>query len=294
MAKQIEGLQELLVDELQDLFDAEKQLVRALPKLVKAASDEELTAAFREHLEVTKGQVARLEQVFESMDMRAKSKPCHGMKGLVEESQEMMEEDFEDGVMDTALIGCARRVEHYEMAAYESARAMAQQLGMKDAAQLLQETMREEMEADKTLGTISKRLLKASGTRGGRSAGEKSGAGRSAGRKSGGGRSTGEKSGGGRSGEVLTDREQIRQWAEERGGTPACVRGTGDKGDIGMLRIDFPGYSGGDSLEPISWDDWFEKFDERRLALIVQEKTAKGEKSNFNKLIARPKARAAG
>jgi ferritin-like metal-binding protein YciE len=294
MAKQMEGLQELLVDELQDLFDAEKQLVRALPKLVKAASDEELTAAFREHLEVTKGQVARLEQVFESMDMRAKSKPCHGMKGLVEESQEMMEEDFEDGVMDTALIGCARRVEHYEMAAYESARAMAQQLGMKDAAQLLQETMREEMEADKTLGTISKRLLKASGTRGGRSAGEKSGGGRSAGRKSGGGRSTGEKSGGGRSGEVLTDREQIRQWAEERGGTPACVRGTGDKGDIGMLRIDFPGYSGGDSLEPISWDDWFEKFDERRLALIVQEKTAKGEKSNFNKLIARPKARAAG
>jgi ferritin-like metal-binding protein YciE len=294
MAKQMEGLQELLVDELQDLFDAEKQLVRALPKLAKAASDEELTAAFREHLEVTKGQVARLEQVFESMDMRAKSKPCHGMKGLVEESQEMMEEDFEDGVMDTALIGCARRVEHYEMAAYESARAMAQQLGMKDAAQLLQETMREEMEADKTLGTISKRLLKASGTRGGRSAGEKSGGGRSAGRKSGGGRSTGEKSGGGRSGEVLTDREQIRQWAEERGGTPACVRGTGGKGDIGMLRIDFPGFSGEDTLEPISWDDWFEKFDERRLALIVQDKTAKGQKSNFNKLIARPKARAAG
>jgi ferritin-like metal-binding protein YciE len=279
----MEGLQELLVDELRDLFDAEKQLVRALPKLAKAASDEELTAAFREHLEVTKGQVARLEQIFESMDLRAKSKPCHGMKGLVEESQEMMEEDFEDGVMDTALIGCARRVEHYEMAAYESARAMAQQLGMKDAAQLLQETMREEMEADKTLGTISKRLLKANGT-----------SGRSAGGKSGGGRSAGGKSGGGRSAEPLTDREQIRQWAEERGGTPACVRGTGGKGDIGMLRIDFPGFSGEDTLEPISWDDWFEKFDERRLALIVQDKTAKGQKSNFNKLIARPKARAAG
>jgi ferritin-like metal-binding protein YciE len=275
MPKQMEGLQELLVDELRDLLDAEKQLVRALPKLAKAASDEELTQAFREHLEVTKGQVARLEKVFESMDMRAKSKPCHGMKGLVEESQEMMEEDFEGGIMDAALIGCARRVEHYEMAAYESARAMAQQLGMKNAAQLLQETMREEIEADKTLGTISKRLLKASGTEG-----------RSAGRRSG--------SGGGRSGETLTDHEQIRQWAEERGGTPSCVRGTGDKGDIGMLRIDFPGYSGKDSLEPISWEDWFEKFDERGLALIVQEKTAKGQKSNFNKLIARPKARAAG
>ena len=93
------------------------------------------------------------------------------------------------------------------------------------------------------------------------------------------------KSGG--SAEPLTDHEEIRQWAEERGGTPACVRGTGDKGDIGMLRLDFPGYSGEDSLQPISWEDWFEKFDERNLALIVQQKTAKGQKSNFNKLISR-------
>lgn len=280
MAKQMEGLQQLLVDELRDLFDAEKQLVRALPKLAKAASDEELAKAFKEHLEVTKGQVARLEQVFESMDMRAKSKPCHGMKGLVEESQEMMGEDFEENVMDAALIGCARRVEHYEMAGYETARAMAQQLGMKDAAQLLQETMREEMEADKTLGAISKRILKANGSRK-ESAGERESRGKST-------RST--KSGG--SAEPLTDHDQIRQWAEERGGTPSCVRGTGGKGDIGMLRLDFPGYTGEDTLEPISWEDWFEKFDERGLALLVQEKTSKGQKSNFNKLVSRPKGRA--
>jgi ferritin-like metal-binding protein YciE len=308
----MEGLQQLLVDELQDLFDAEKQLVKALPKMAKTASDEELANAFREHLEVTKGQVARLEQVFDSMEMRAKSKPCHGMKGLVEEAQEMMEEDHEEMVLDAGLIGAARRVEHYEMAAYESARALAQQLGMKDAAQLLQETMREEMETDKLLGTISKRLLKEAGRM--KPAGQEEGGGRSqsrgksqgggksqgCGRSGGNSRSRGSQRSGGGSAEPLTDHERIREWAEERGGTPACVRGTGGKGDIGMLRIDFPGYSGEDSLEPISWDDWFEKFDERGLALIVQEKTGRGQKSNFNKLISResaeerkPKAKAA-
>src|SRR5699024_2712383 len=82
----------------------------------------------------------------------------------------------------------------------------------------------------------------------------------------------------------LTDHDEIRQWAEERGGTPACVRGTGNRGDIGMLRLDFPGFTGAQSLQPISWDDWFEKFDERGLALIVQDKTGRGQKSNFNKL----------
>ncbi len=295
MAKQ-EGLQGLLVEELQDLFDAEKQLVKALPKLAKSASDEELGNAFREHLEVTKGQVARLEQIFESMEMRAKSKPCHGMKGLVEEAQEMLAEHEDEPVLDAGLIGCARRVEHYEMAGYDTARSLAQQLGLTEAAQLLQQTMREEMEADKQLATISKRLLKENGRMqaGERTAGRPKSAGRTKAPRSS-GRSG--KSGG--SAEPLTDHEEIRQWAEERGGTPSCVRGTGDQGDIGMLRIDFPGYSGKDSLEPISWEDWFEKFDERNLALIIQEKTSKGQKSNFNKLISRsaeegrPKAKAA-
>jgi hypothetical protein len=107
-----------------------------------------------------------------------------------------------------------------------------------------------------------------------------------------GGEQTSRKSSGkaGGSAEPLTDHEEIRQWAEERGGTPSCVRGTGGKGDIGMLRLDFPGYSGEDTLEPISWDDWFEKFEERKLALIVQAQTGKGRKSNFNKLISREPA----
>src|SRR3954447_18354012 len=100
MAKQMEGLQQLLLEELQDLFDAEKQLVRALPKLAKAASNEQLANAFREHLEVTKGQVARLEQVFDSMGTHAKSKPCAGMKGMVEEAQDVIQEDYEDMILD--------------------------------------------------------------------------------------------------------------------------------------------------------------------------------------------------
>jgi hypothetical protein len=87
--------------------------------------------------------------------------------------------------------------------------------------------------------------------------------------------------------QTLTDHEEIRRWAEERGAKPACVKGTGDKGDVGMIRLDFPGFSGEQSLQEISWDEWFESFDENELALIVQERTAAGEKSNFNKLISR-------
>ncbi len=93
---------------------------------------------------------------------------------------------------------------------------------------------------------------------------------------------------------TITDHEEIRHWAEERGARPACVRGTGSAGDVGMVRLDFPGYSGEESLEHISWDDWFDKFDGSHLALIIQDTTARGEKSNFNKLVSRSEARAEG
>lgn len=93
---------------------------------------------------------------------------------------------------------------------------------------------------------------------------------------------------------TTTDHEEIRKWVESRGGQPACVKGTGGQGDPGLLRIDFPGYSGADSLEPISWDEFFAKFDERNLALVYQEKTGKGQKSNFAKLVSRESARQKG
>jgi ferritin-like metal-binding protein YciE len=311
MAKKMEGMQQLLVDELQDLYDAEKQLVRALPKMAKSASNEELESAFRQHLEVTRGQVQRLEKIFESMDLRAKSKPCRAMKGLVEETQEMIGEQDEEMVLDAGLIGCGRKVEHYEMAGYESARALAQQLGMREAAQLLQETMREEMEADRTLAQVSKRIFKENASamkmqardrqQGGAS---QSSRGSSSSKRTSSKSSSQSRSGAasakrnprgsqrhaGGSAHPITDHEEIRQWAEERGGAPSCVRGTGDRGDIGMLRLDFPGYTGADSLQSISWDDWFEKFDERGLALLVQDRTGRGQKSNFNKLVSRETA----
>jgi ferritin-like metal-binding protein YciE len=294
MPKKVEGLQQLLTEELQDLLDAEKQLVKALPKMAKSANDEELESAFREHLEVTKGQVQRLERVFESMDMRPRSRPCHGMKGLVEEGREKMEENLEKGILDSALTGAARKVEHYEMAAYESVRSLAQQLGMKDAAQLLQETLQEETQTDRQLAQISKRLLKEASSRqrassqaeGGQERRKGGGTSRSSGRSA--ARGSRGSSGGSRGGRrVLTDPEEIRQWAEERGAHPACVKGTGAKDDVGMIRLDFPGYSGEESLQPISWDEWAERFQERNLALLVQDTTAAGYKSNFNKLLSR-------
>ena len=152
--------QDLMVDDLKDLLDAEKQLTRALPKMAKAAHDPELQQAFREHLEVTRGQVRRLEQIFGMLEVPARGKPCAGMKGIVEEGQELMEEDRSPALMDASIAAGARKVEHYEIAAYEGARMLAQQLGKKEAAQLLEQTLGEEMQTDKRLAMISRRLVK--------------------------------------------------------------------------------------------------------------------------------------
>jgi ferritin-like metal-binding protein YciE len=161
MPKKATGLQQLFVEELQDLYDAEKQLTRALPKVAKAANDEELGEAIREHLEVTKGHVERLEQAFESLDLKAKSKPCAGMKGIVTESSEAIQEKKSDseGVLDVAITGGARRVEHYEIAGYSAAIDMARQLGHDDVAALFEETLQEEREADEKLAEIGARIL---------------------------------------------------------------------------------------------------------------------------------------
>lgn len=149
----------LLEEELKDIYDAEKRLVKALPKMAKGASSDELRSAIEEHLEVTKGQVQRLEQVFENLGMSAKAKPCAGMKGLIEEGEEVLQQEAEDTLKDAAIIGAAQRVEHYEMAAYGTARTLAEYLGNDEAAALLQETLDEEKEADEKLSEISMRLL---------------------------------------------------------------------------------------------------------------------------------------
>jgi ferritin-like metal-binding protein YciE len=160
----LDTLSNLLEMELKDIYDAEKRLVRALPKMAKAASSEQLRTALEDHLEVTKGQVRRLDQVFESLGIPAKGKPCEGMKGLIAEGEETIGEDGEPVVKDAAIIGAAQRVEHYEMAVYGTVRTLAERLGHTEAAELLQETLSEEKEADQKLTEIAEALMQGAET----------------------------------------------------------------------------------------------------------------------------------
>lgn len=149
------SFKELFVDELRDLYDAENQLLKALPRIAKAASNTELKHGIEEHLEQTKGHVQRLERAFQILNAPAKRKTCQAMKGLVEESNEAIESRWPNEVRDADLIGAAQRVEHYEIAAYGTARAFAQALEEQDVATLLQATLDEENAADKKLTAIA-------------------------------------------------------------------------------------------------------------------------------------------
>jgi ferritin-like metal-binding protein YciE len=149
------NLQDLLIEQLQDLYNAEGQLVKALPKMAKAATNPDLKQAFQKHLAQTEEHVSRLERVFEALGEKAKGKTCHGMKGLIEEGNEAIKEEAEDAVRDAALIAAAQRVEHYEIAGYGCVRTYAESLGQTEAAQLLQQTLEEEGETDKLLTQIA-------------------------------------------------------------------------------------------------------------------------------------------
>jgi ferritin-like metal-binding protein YciE len=149
------SLKGLFVDELKDLYSAENQITKALPKMAKAASSDELREGFEEHLEQTKGQIERLQQIFETLGEKPTGKKCLGMEGLLKEGAEVMEDDFEDAVMDAALISAAQRVEHYEIAAYGSVIAFAELLGEDEAVSLLKETLEEEKETDEKLTELS-------------------------------------------------------------------------------------------------------------------------------------------
>ena len=156
-------LLELLVDELKDLYHAENQLVKALPKMAKAAADPDLKAAFVGHLAETKGHVDRLAKAMKILGIPAKGKTCHAMEGLVEEGGEAIESKGPTSVRDANLIGAAQRVEHYEIAAYGTVRAMAERLGNSEAADLLEQTLNEEKEADEKLTTIADQLMEGMG-----------------------------------------------------------------------------------------------------------------------------------
>lgn len=151
----VNSLQELLIEEIKDIYDAEKQLVKALPKMAKAATNSELKDGFNQHLEETKNHVTRLEQVFETLGEKPKGKTCKAMQGLVDEGGEAIDLDGPDAVRDACLIGAAQRVEHYEIAAYGTVRTLAETLGLSEVADLLQQTLDEEKKTDETLSEVA-------------------------------------------------------------------------------------------------------------------------------------------
>ena len=148
-------LHEAFIDELRDAYDAEKQLLKALPKMAKKASSEDLTAAFAAHLEETRGHVDKLEQVFGTLGEKVRGKHCDGIAGIIEEGKSVMEEDFEDTTMDACLIAAGQRAEHYEMAAYGTLVAWARAMGHDDVADLLEQTLDEEKAADEKLTALA-------------------------------------------------------------------------------------------------------------------------------------------
>ena len=152
------ALMELYVDELKDLYDAENRLVKALPKVAKAATSNKLRTAVEEHLEQTRGHVDRLKEIFDSLGEKATGKKCAGMMGILKEGEKMMDEDFEAEVMDAALISAAQRVEHYEIAAYGCVRTWADLLGESEASALLDKTLEEEKETDEKLTQLAEEI----------------------------------------------------------------------------------------------------------------------------------------
>jgi len=161
-----DNLREALVEEIRDLYNAEKQLLKALPKMAKGASSDELRDAFESHLQETEGQVTRLERVFELLDEKPRGKHCAGMAGIVEEGSEKLQEDMEDSVLDACLIASAQKVEHYEISAYGSVIAWAEALELADVAQVLRETLEEEKAADKKLSMLAESGINEAATAG--------------------------------------------------------------------------------------------------------------------------------
>src|SRR5690349_13175244 len=155
MASKITTLEDLYTDMLKDLYSAEKQLVKALPKMAKAAQSSDLQKAFQDHLKQTEGHVERIERIFAEMDGSPRGKKCMGMEGLVSEGSELLQEDIDPEVIDAGLIAAAQKVEHYEIASYGTVRTWAERLGKNSAVRLLQQTLDEESAADEKLTQIA-------------------------------------------------------------------------------------------------------------------------------------------
>ena len=293
----MEELHELLVDGLRDIYDAEKQLVKALPKLTKALTSDELKESFNNHLEQTKNHVTRAEQCLELLGEKVKGKPCKAMKGLVEEAQEHLQEHEKGELLDQVLVGAAQKVEHYEIAAYGTAKAIAKSMGNKEALNLLQETLREEEGQDKQLSGIAIRLQKEMG----RAKPEKQAAGNGGGSR---GASRASSNGGSRGGakkkvaaskgsHVLTDHEEIRQWAEERGAIPLAFAARVRRAISVFFGSIFPATQARINCRKSAGTSSLKSSTSAVFRSLVQDTTARGQKSNFNKLVSRETAQTA-
>jgi len=294
------SLEQVYLSDLQDLYDAEKQLLKALPKLAREVSSSKLSQGFQRHAKQTQEHAKRLEKIFHQHQLRTKGRHCPAMAGLIAEANETLEEDFSEQLLDVALITAAQKVEHYEMSAYRSAIALAQALDFDQDVRLLDRTLQEEEETERQLSTICENIVQQQQRSQGEWSYEREQTGRGARTAA---RTTSQRRGRGTSGakrgaasgqaRATRNHDEIRRWAEERDGAPASVRGTARGGAAGLLRIDFPGYSGERTLQHISWDDWFEKFDEENLQFLYQDRTKDGKQSRFFKLVCEPKTRRA-
>ena len=155
----LNSLNELYIDNLKDIYSAETQITKALPRMAKKANSQDLKAAFEDHLQQTHGQIERLDQIFQMMERNSRGKKCMGMEGLLEEGKEIMSEDLEPDVLDAALIAAAQKVEHYEISAYGTARAYARLLGDDQAVALLTQTLDEEAQTDEKLSQLAENSI---------------------------------------------------------------------------------------------------------------------------------------
>jgi ferritin-like metal-binding protein YciE len=312
---EVETMEDFYLKELKDVADAERQILRVLPKMAKAAISPELKHAFEVHQRETAEQLKRVERLLKEHGETGSSK-CRGMEGILEEGEEFLSEEPDESLIDVGLITTAQKVEHYEIASYGCLTTYARLLGFEQDSRQLYRTLAEEKATDGKLSVLaeeaglneeaaqgetpedieaveeeedgdgeesSPRSKRQSNESRGQKGGSKNGRGRLG--NQGNGRSNG-KSG---SAQSTQDLEEIRAWAEARGGKPATVKSTAKGKDAGILRIDFPGYRGGDSLEEISWDEWYEKFQENNLTFLYQDKTKDGKESRFFKLVCDPK-----
>ncbi len=166
MPHKLESLNDLFIDELRDLYNAENQLVKALPKMARAAESRDLRSALEEHLNQTKAQIQRLDKVFQSLDVPERGKECAGMKGIIREGQELLKEKASPAVKDAGIITAAQKTEHYEIAGYGSVCTFAEQLGYRDQAELLKQNLNEEKKADELLTKIAERHINKEAMRG--------------------------------------------------------------------------------------------------------------------------------